>query len=438
MRALTGARSTTQVRRSGWRRSLACVAERRQSNADKRAELIGTARALQGIDLERLTGRTAVLRGVADFQRQLLPFTHMFDQQEKLSALFTGMSAMHSPRRDVLGTAFIASDITKSLDLARGPFIDRATRSISTFAGAQLSIAAKQAMLGKPLALTTIPSVADAQAFGALTRLTADFHKALVGAVPKRPVLGATAFAESLRRVTEPFAGGAWSFIEQLRELDELALLFVERHGWPLPLALSARTVHRVAGMADRGKREVTQFMVASFEPRSKAYRMSRDRLLDSQHFESRRQPIRQGLHALNRGHYYASVCTLLPLVEGVLVDVVLVDDPPGVGAPKKAIRQLRQTGDEVDALTVGAIETLLVSATSGAALFDQFNRRDYGGPGESRRLNRHAILHGSARRYGTHANALKLFLLLVALAETLDFYESERVASEQEEAAAA
>ncbi len=44
-----------------------------------------------------------------------------------------------------------------------------------------------------------------------------------------------------------------------------------------------------------------------------------------------------------------------------------------------------------------------------------------------SRRLNRLAIIHGSARRYGTHATALRLFLLLVALAETLDVYEEER-----------
>lgn len=398
--------------------------------AKKRAEIVRTARALNGLDLDRLTGRTDVLRSVAGFRSQVSPFTQMLDQQEKMRRLFAGVSAMQVPRRDLLGTALIASDVTRSLGLGRQPFVDRASRSISAIAGAQLSVSAKQTMLGKPLAILAIPPFGDAQAFGAFTRLNSDFHKAMSRAFPKPPALGVSAFAESLRRLTEPFAGGAWRFVEQLREADELALLFVERHGWPLPLALPVRVIHRVASMARKGRREVTQFMVQSFGPRTTAYRMSRDRLLASPHLESRRQPIKQALQALNRGHYYASICTLLPLVEGVLVDVVLADDPPKTGAPQKAVEQLRLAGDEVDALTVGSIETLLVSATSGCALFDQFNRRDYGGPGESRRLNRHAILHGSARRYGTHANALKLFLLLVALAETLDFYESEKLAA--------
>ncbi len=42
-------------------------------------------------------------------------------------------------------------------------------------------------------------------------------------------------------------------------------------------------------------------------------------------------------------------------------------------------------------------------------------------------------MIHGCARRYGTHATALRLFLLLVVLAETLDVFEEERRRREPE-----
>jgi hypothetical protein len=386
---------------------------------------LGVARALEGVDLDKLIGRNELLRGIADFRSQVSPFTGMLDQQPKLRELFSAMSAIDSLRRDVLGTAFVASKIAANRGLDRRQFLDRSTASISAIAAAQLSVGAKQAMLGRALELPSIRGIAEPREFTALSRLSEDFHKALLVRRPR--ALGASLFADSLRRLTLPFASGAWSFLNELQSIDEDALLFVERHGWPLPLALPVTVVHRVARLARSGKRKVNQLMVATFQPRTKAFRTSRDRLLDSAHFTSRRQPIKQGLQALSRGHYYASICTMLPLVEGVLVDVALAENPPATGAPKQAIAHLRQAGDEPDAVMVGSIETLLISATSGAALFGNFDRRDYGGAGESRRLNRHAILHGSARRYGTHANALKLFLLLVALAETLAFYENEK-----------
>jgi hypothetical protein len=40
--------------------------------------------------------------------------------------------------------------------------------------------------------------------------------------------------------------------------------------------------------------------------------------------------------------------------------------------------------------------------------------------------MNRHAILHGAARRYGTAENALKLALLLVVTTEVCDVFVEE------------
>jgi hypothetical protein len=70
------------------------------------------------------------------------------------------------------------------------------------------------------------------------------------------------------------------------------------------------------------------------------------------------------------------------------------------------------------------ALETMILGASSGVALFDT-----YAPPQgvEPRSLNRHGILHGSARRYGTEQNATKLFLLVTLLAECLEIHRAGR-----------
>jgi len=385
---------------------------------------------LRTFDLQRLTGQTDLLRSVARFNRQISGVTLMLEEQRRRAQLLRGVMGLDATRRDVLGTAIGAAAVTKGLQLGleRHRFIEHSTVSLGTLASAQLSTPAIQA-LTRPAFRLPGTALDDRMRLAAYTGLSEHFHRAIAG--PRTLTSGLMSpiqgFSATIRRFLEGFAGSTWKLVQLRQEIDDDALVFVERHGWPLPLALPIRVVHHVVGMAARGRREVQRFMTDSFGPRTRAYRASRDRLLTSNHFASRRQPIEQGLNALNRGHYYAAICTLLPLVEGVLVDVVLAADPPEKGAAHRAFDEMRDIGDEVDAIVVRSVETLVVSAASGAALFSRFERRDYGSSGESRRLNRHAILHGSARRYGTHANALRLFLLLVALAEALDIYRDEQ-----------
>lgn len=56
--------------------------------------------------------------------------------------------------------------------------------------------------------------------------------------------------------------------------------------------------------------------------------------------------------------------------------------------------------------------------------LFTRSDPADYGRPAEPKSLNRHAILHGYARRYATQANALRMFLLLAVLLEVVDLQQ--------------
>jgi hypothetical protein len=65
-------------------------------------------------------------------------------------------------------------------------------------------------------------------------------------------------------------------------------------------------------------------------------------------------------------------------------------------------------------------MEAVVLSGGGGVALFDDFEPALYGQSGEPRGLNRHAIAHGLARRYGSRRNTLKLVLLLAVLADCL------------------
>lgn len=247
------------------------------------------------------------------------------------------------------------------------------------------------------------------------------------------------AISESWRPVVESFVEGLNDFIEAQCELDERTNDFVRKHGWPVPLRLAPHLYSRIVGMADRSKREVHAVMRDGFRPGTQAYAMTQEVLTESTAFESRRPLLRQAFKAQRREEWYLVVNALLPLVEGVMVDVAFQGRPPPEhGRPRQSVDELRQAEDSspiIMAAPMEAIETILLSAGAGVALFQQFDASAYGVPGEPRALNRHAILHGSARRYGTAQNALKLYLLLVMLAEYFDYYEAAKAHRAKKEA---
>jgi hypothetical protein len=107
-------------------------------------------------------------------------------------------------------------------------------------------------------------------------------------------------------------------------------------------------------------------------------------------------------------------------------VDVVYADEvAPRGGRPRGSVGKLKAVGEDlIYGPLVRGLEVMLIPSGAGIAMFANFNQSDYGRLGEPRALNRNAILHGAARRYGTRQNALKLYLLLVMLAELLQYYE--------------
>ncbi len=239
--------------------------------------------------------------------------------------------------------------------------------------------------------------------------------------------------SESVRKTMERFQASAraWSaplgelatgiqaLIEEQRQMDTRTDEFVRRHGWPVPHLLPNVSYRRVVALADADKRTVNRLMVDVFRPGTKAYLAARSAIDSSSAFEARRPLLRQVWRAQSRGDWYLVISGLLPLVEGVLLDEMF---PTGT-RPKKVKPGVERLASDVEtpgaAGAVKAAETLLLSAGGGSALFDSY---DPPAGVEPRSLNRHAVLHGVARRYGTEQNATKLFLLLVLMAECLEF----------------
>jgi hypothetical protein len=227
---------------------------------------------------------------------------------------------------------------------------------------------------------------------------------------------------ERWKNPLKDFGLGLDRFVQEQQMLDERTNDFVQAHGWPVPLNLPIRAYRKVVGMVDAGKREVNQMMTRNFRPGTRVFRSMRDVLLESTQLRSRRPLIKQSLGAYKRRDWYLVVNGLLPLVEGVLVDYAYqAAPPPRAGRTKKALKELREKENASLGVAVDTLETMLHSAGANVALFEGFDSADYGGPGEPRSLNRHAILHGAARRYGSEQNALRLLLLVAVMAEAFD-----------------
>jgi hypothetical protein len=210
--------------------------------------------------------------------------------------------------------------------------------------------------------------------------------------------------------------------IEEQRAIDERTDEFVQRHGWPIPWTLPEVSYRKIAALASRPRREVDRVMVDLFSPGRLFYQSARSVLDDSPYFQPRRPLLRQVWRAQRNGEWYLVINGLLPLVEGVLVDAMFPS-----GTRPKSVKRASGKLAEIDSGEVGpvsAAETILFGAGSGTALFDSYEPP----PGiEPRSLNRNAVLHGIARRYGTQKNATKLFMLLVLMAECFDLRDDNK-----------
>jgi hypothetical protein len=349
------------------------------------AKLSQTDPLRQLVGVGTLNGLSKTLKAFSDLQGNMYP---------QVTALRSVVSPLDDEvlRRSV-GANFIGSQLRDTLERTNAVMLGRGIGSSAALSAGRLNIAGYGLQFG---------SLRIAELYGAQSGIGKLFDRW------KSPLQG--------------FGLGLDRFVEEQQRLDERTNDFVQTHGWPVPLSLPIRAYRQLVGMADAGKREVNRLMTRSFRPGTRVFRSTKDVLLRSPQLESRRPLIKQSLSAYKRRDWYLVVNGLLPLVEGVLIDYAYQAAPaPQWRRTEKALKALRERENASLGVAVDTLETMLHSAGANIALFDGFDQADYGGPGEPRSLNRHAILHGAARRYGSEQNALRIILLVAVMAEAFD-----------------
>jgi len=320
-----------------------------------------------------------------------------------------------------------ASSILKSMPTARAalsglePLLQSKSQvaSLAKMVSTNLSDAVRVPFVQSLAAVTSfeslrptwdLPGLHMSKSYAAVSKMMGDLS------VPslKIDLAGLTAVADQMRE-----------FAERGRDLDERTDAFLHRHGWPLPVSLPRSLYREVVGMADAPRRDVNRLMSELFVPGTSGFRSLTGSILSSPLFLSRRPLLRQSFSAAGKSHWYVVINGLLPLVEGALCDAAY--EAPAARPRRRVVKAAIEVikSDEEQAwntyiVFIRTVEALVVSGGGGVALFDDFDASQYGRVGEPRGLNRHAIAHGLARRYGSRRNALKLLLLLAVLADCL------------------
>lgn len=214
-------------------------------------------------------------------------------------------------------------------------------------------------------------------------------HQSLIDAI--RPAALAASFDWGVR----------W---KDLDERQREAATALQRDGWLLIPSWPVTLGQRLVAMRQReGKRALDSAVCAIYsQHRAASLRRMISEWMEFDEFRERRPIIREALALHREGRYKASIPTLLPHVEGVLVDVFA----PGAGVVKIP-KLYRDSIDEAHShalLVEGFIAALEV--VYGFEPFATTSPR-------RRKLHRHAILHGRSIKYASEANSLKVFMIL-------------------------
>ncbi len=177
--------------------------------------------------------------------------------------------------------------------------------------------------------------------------------------------------------------------------------------GWWLPPSLGMPDFWRIGRLADEhDRRAVRAEMIAL----GRSPQMARvvESWMRLPAFRNRRRFILDGLHDHRAGRYRVSIPTLLPQIEGIVVDVF---------APRTTSTSVRAIYSDalpdVDAV-MGSAMVQAVTILWERLPFDEVAPT-------SRSLNRHAVLHGRSTGYATEVNSLKVLFALDQLASVVD-----------------
>jgi hypothetical protein len=185
---------------------------------------------------------------------------------------------------------------------------------------------------------------------------------------------------------------------------------FYRRHGWYVPLhpALLGYVLDHDVQHQPFDPRRATDLVGVG----SEHWPWIRDGLLKSPAIESRRPVVEDALAAMEAGRWHGAICTILPVLEGI------ISDRSGVLEHMRVGKRFEVMLDTADA------ELISFSAASALDVLDGELFKSWAFPGvaiSEDALNRHLILHGRTVAFGTPVNATRILMIAVALVELLD-----------------
>lgn len=201
----------------------------------------------------------------------------------------------------------------------------------------------------------------------------------------------------------------ALQFVEQIRiyERHKQVVKILARRGWTgLERHFSERNFDRILKLREsRQPRLIDDYICSQFSKNGHKKLNSIVRYFSRvSYLNDHRPEIRQAFGQHKGGAHAASICILLPLVDGLARQIASHVLRPSKSAMRvKEVAELHHTSE--DSIWSECIKQVVCDI--------MYERVDFNNPQRRRIVNRHLTLHGHANHYDTEANSLRVILLL-------------------------
>lgn len=218
--------------------------------------------------------------------------------------------------------------------------------------------------------------------------------------------------------VQQTISLGVFDDLIQLLQAHQDAAEAFKAAGWPIAPSMPFELREHVVTMHKQGKTQyISRTIIGYYQRNNHQHLIETVESWESRPlFAPRMHILQDALQAHCRGLYTLSVPALIPQIEGVLNDYVLVN---GLVAKLGKIQQVYKAAigdaDEYDLSKWVIATTLLYQLQTNTYVFTDF-KSELEKSVNRRQVTRHTVSHGVALKYDRPIHSLKAFLLLDAL----------------------
>jgi hypothetical protein len=218
--------------------------------------------------------------------------------------------------------------------------------------------------------------------------------------------------------VQQTISLGVFDDLIQLLQAHQDAAEAFKAAGWPIAPSMPFELREHVVTMHKQGKTQYISRTIIGYYQRNNHQHLIETVESWESHplFAPRMHILQDALQAHCRGLYTLSVPSLIPQIEGVLNDYVLVN---GLVAKLGKIQQVYKAAigdaDEYSLSKWVIATTLLYQLQTNTYVFTDF-KSELKKSVDRRQVTRHTVSHGVALKYDRPIHSLKAFLLLDAL----------------------